>query len=111
VSPERDLVTDYAFGPGVSGWQVAWSRLNPFAPSMRVPSLFAIMLRTAELNDVYRRQEKRELADLFIAPPLEQFSMLNFRPSAQIAAVGYRAARQALAAWQPPSGVAPDAST
>jgi predicted acylesterase/phospholipase RssA/CRP-like cAMP-binding protein len=105
VSLERDLTTDYSFGDGVSAWEVLWSRINPLAPRVKAPTLFATLLRANEVNSVYLKRTQQRLADLYFRPPVERFAALNFSPYEQIIAIGYREAQQTLAAWQASGGV------
>lgn len=103
VSLERDLTTRYQFGESVSGWQVAWSQINPFAPKVRAPSIFATLLRANEVNSVYQKRAQQRLADLTIRPPVENFASLNFAAYRDIIAIGYRAAQEALVKWPLPN--------
>lgn len=96
VVPERDLRDQYNFGPSVSGWHLLWSKLNPFAQPIRVPSIIATLTRAREANDVYRRQFKQRLADLYLSPQLERFPLLDFSRCDEIVEIGYQTARQAL---------------
>ena len=100
VTPEHDMAKPYTLDASISGWQVLWSRLNPFRQSLRVPSILEILARTLHLNDAYHRQQKRTLADLFISVPVGQFPQMDFRTVDVIAEAGYQAARQAIAVWQ-----------
>lgn len=99
VSVAVDMLHDYAFDAGVSGWQVLWRKLNPWAQSLPVPSIFATLVRSSELTSYAQHEAKRALADVFISPAVDQFSWLNFRPVEALAEAGYRAAREALAQW------------
>jgi hypothetical protein len=60
------------FGPSVSGWDLLWRRINPFAQRLRAPSLFGSIMRTVEINDAYRMKSPafRRVADLLIDLPL-----------------------------------------
>jgi predicted acylesterase/phospholipase RssA/CRP-like cAMP-binding protein len=98
VSLERDPGSNYSFGPSVSGWQVLSSRIR--RQPLNVPSLFASLLRTMEINEVHSRKAKLDLADLLIAPPISEFSLLEFDAWEQIIDVGYRAGQEAIAAWK-----------
>jgi NTE family protein/lysophospholipid hydrolase len=101
AAPSHDKSRNYRFGESVSGWRVLAGRLG-LAKKVRVPSLFGSMLRTIEINSVYitRSPAFRQLADLIIQPPVEQFRVLDFDAHATIIEVGYQAAREQIAAWQ-----------
>lgn len=100
VTPERDMLKSHMLGSSLSGWQVLWSRLNPFAQPLQVPSILETLSRSRELNDAYQVQLKRSMTDLFITSPVAQFPGMDFSQGKQIAEVGYQAAREAIARWQ-----------
>lgn len=100
ASPRTEKLRNYQFGPSISGWQVLWSKLNPFVPSMRVPSIFHLLTRSTEINSVYRLPAIVGLADVLIAPAVERFRTLDFAAYDAIINVGYEAARQQIETWQ-----------
>ncbi len=104
VSSPRYRQKAYRFGPGVSGWRVLGQRLNPFVPAPAVPSLLGSLMRVLGVNSLYRAEAVCPLADLIIRPPVRGIGLLEFDAYAEIIEVGYRAARQALAAWSPEVG-------
>jgi predicted acylesterase/phospholipase RssA/CRP-like cAMP-binding protein len=100
VSPEIDLVQDYAFGSGVSGWQVLLSRFNPLEKQVQVPSIFENILRSMSIADVHRVRSMLGLVDLYVCPAVGHFGVLDFSRYSEIIEIGYHAARQAIEAWQ-----------
>jgi predicted acylesterase/phospholipase RssA/CRP-like cAMP-binding protein len=101
VSPPREGTKRYEFGTSISGWRVLWSRLYPFVPRLRVPSLVGSLMRAQEINSVHRMKSIQPLADLLIQPDVRQFGVLDFASFAPIIEVGYQVASEALAEWQP----------
>jgi predicted acylesterase/phospholipase RssA len=97
VSVGSDPGADYQFGTYVSGWQVLGSRLRRHP--VNVPSIFGSIMRSMEVNEVHSRGAKLELADLLIAPPIAEFSILGFDAWEKIIAAGYNSAREAIAEW------------
>jgi len=105
VSPEIDLVQDYRFGPGISGWQVLVSRLSRPKNNIQAPSIFENILRSMSIADVNRVRSMLGLVDLYLCPPVGRFGILDFQCYAEIIEIGYQAAKQAIEAWQRhPSG-------
>lgn len=104
VFPEVDLVKEYQFGPSVSGWQALFGKLNPLSGDIQAPLIFESLLRVIALNDVHQARSKRELADLYIRPPVERFNILGFQAYAEIIQIGYQAANQEIAAWKKAPG-------
>jgi predicted acylesterase/phospholipase RssA len=97
VSVGRDPGADYQFGTHVSGWQVLGSRLR--RQPVNVPSIFGSIMRTMELREVHARRSRYALADVLIAPPVDEFSILEFDAWQRIIDAGYRAAQGAIAEW------------
>jgi predicted acylesterase/phospholipase RssA len=99
VSPKKDLGEDYNFGPSISGWQLLMSRLNPRGSKSKTPSLFAIIMRAAELNEVYLRGPKLAAADLLIEPPITGVSTLEFEAYQKTIRLGYEYTVPLARAW------------
>jgi len=101
ASPARCRLEEYDFGPSISGWQVLWRRLNPFAAPMQVPSVLSILTRTLDVNGMYRTGAIRHLADLVVQLPLEEFGILEFESYERIVEIGYNTTRKHLEEWEP----------
>ncbi len=99
VSAEANLGENYQFKTSLSGWQVLWSRLNPFKLAMQTPPLLDTLERIMEFNSVRRKAAEHNLASLYIRPPVQQFAALDLNTYEQIIDIGYQAGRQALQAW------------
>jgi len=100
VSSEHDLRQEYPYGDAISGWRVLWSRINPLALPIKVPSMAAVLLRAVEIASVaMQRGAILRGVDLYIRLPVQQYGMLDFQAAPAIIDVGYRAARTSLAEW------------
>lgn len=104
VFPEVDLEREYSFGSSVSGWEVLLRKLNPFSNSASAPLIFENILRVIALNDVQLAKAKSHLCELYIAPPVGSFGILEFQSYEKIIEIGYRAGMEAIDRW-----IAPDA--
>jgi predicted acylesterase/phospholipase RssA/CRP-like cAMP-binding protein len=100
VSPPEDMAAEYSFGPSLSGWRLLWNRINPLSERIQVPSLGASLMRTLELNSVYKVKSEQTLADLVIQPDVKGFSLLDYPAYQAISEVGYQEARKQLSRWQ-----------
>jgi predicted acylesterase/phospholipase RssA len=114
VMPLEDLVNEYRFGDSISGPRAALSMINPF-DRMSVPMIYGTLLRVMALHEVHQEEAKRRLADVYLAPAVEKYDILDFGSYDPIIETGYRAAQEALANWQnttwaPASGAAGNAS-
>lgn len=99
ASPACCKLEEYDFGPSISGYQVLWKRLNPFAAPMQVPSVLSILARTLDVNGMYRTAAIRHLADLVVSLPLEEFGILEFESYERIVEIGYDTTRECLKKW------------
>ncbi len=99
VTPEQTLTDDYHFGPSLSGWQVLWQRLNPFATNLKVPSLLAITLRSVQLAGLHQQKIQSHIASLYLRPPVGHFNLLDISSFDEVIEIGYQTGRQELEAW------------
>jgi len=96
VSPPKEIIQDYQFGPSISGWQVMWSHLNPLVKSINVPTLAGNLLRSMEINSVYKVKTTETLADVLIQPDIKDFGILDFASFEPIIEIGYQASIEQL---------------
>jgi predicted acylesterase/phospholipase RssA len=99
VSPSEEKAWSYQDKAGISGWQILWSRLNPFVKRIETPSLVANIMRSLEINSVHQIKNKQRLADVLIQPDVGQFGMLDFSSYQSISEAGYLTSREELARW------------
>jgi NTE family protein/lysophospholipid hydrolase len=102
VSPPVDLAENPDYGDHLSGFRVLWSRINPFTPAMKVPNIAAILQRSGELSSKRTQKElvNAHLADLYLRPPVEHFSLTDSSAVDEIATIGYESALEQIALWQ-----------
>ncbi len=101
VSPEKDLKAAAELTSELSGWQVLWQRLNPFAEEAAVPGILDVLARTVVVGSV-RRQKAQAAAGqaaLYLRLPLDTWKLLDLHAAAEIAAAGYQAAREPIRQW------------
>ena len=103
VSTAVDLAGNPQLGDYLSGWQVLWHKINPFATPFRVPNIAMILRRAVELGGEQHRIDliRQGAADLYLRPPIEKFGLFDFKSIDQIVEVGYRFAREKIAEWPP----------
>ncbi|MBX7219832.1 MAG: cyclic nucleotide-binding domain-containing protein [Blastocatellia bacterium] len=87
VSPEEDVrITESAFP---SPWKLALRRLFG-RPVPKVPNILDVMTRSALLSSIHSANQIAKRADLYLEPPVESFSMLDFAPLEALAEAGYQ---------------------
>ena len=99
VMPLEDLVKDYHFGDSISGLRAVLSMVNPYDDTS-APIIYETLVRVMALHEAHQEEAKRRLADIYITPPVEKYNILDFGSYEPIIEAGYRAAQEALAAWQ-----------
>lgn len=103
LSPPGEALQGYEFGPSVSGWQLLWNRLNPFARASpkrhNAPSLMSILLRAQEFHGIQSVRATQGLVDLLIEPAVAHIRIDAFEAYQAVHDIGYQAATQALAGW------------
>lgn len=100
VSEPVEAHVETGVGPVLSGWDVLWRKLVPWAPTITAPSLAATIMRTGSLSGAYNLDASMQLADLSVTPPVGSFGVLDFEAYQQIIDAGYKAACRELEQWQ-----------
>jgi NTE family protein/lysophospholipid hydrolase len=91
----------YNFGPSVSGWKALAGRMKVLGVRLRAPNLVGSVMRATEINSANRMRSPafRALADLLIEPPVGGYAIHGYSAWEPIVEIGYKAAKEALAAW------------
>lgn len=97
LTPPKDDLQNYAFGPSLSGWTLFRNRINPFAKRMRAPSIMDVLVRSISARSVESLRETLKMVDILIEPNLEQFSSSDWDTFEAQYAVGLEAGRATLA--------------
>ncbi len=96
LSTSSPVNGQYNFGPSLSGWQVLFSRLNPFVKEIKAPSLVDVVGGIVYSNNRYRLNEVWRSADLLVRVPVEAYGLLEFDKYRQIIDLGYQSTREQL---------------
>jgi predicted acylesterase/phospholipase RssA len=92
VSPdEDDLVGDDVLALPANRQVVAW-RLHPLLPSVEVPNLASVIVRTMTVSSSGHQPEK--LADLTLRPAIDGYGVVDFEAIDELVALGYNAAME-----------------
>jgi NTE family protein/lysophospholipid hydrolase len=100
VSPRRDLAVDPSYCELPSAWQILWSRINPLAKPMNVPSILAIMMRTLMLSSAHSANVEMKKVDLCLSPPIDAFGLFDWHHIDKIVDAGYQDARKKIEEWK-----------
>jgi len=84
---ETDL---HNHGDWLSGWQILWTKFNPFATLPKVPSQADVQSRLAYVSCVRQLEEvKNAVYCDYIRPPIDKFGIMQFEAFEEIRDVGY----------------------
>ena len=99
VSSGETLTVDFPYEEMPTSWQVARSWLNPFAPTLKVPTLADILMRTVTVSSLGKQQQALEAADLMLRPPVGDFGLLESTAMDVLIERGYQYTKERLATW------------
>ena len=100
VNEREDLLHNTDSLGGISGWQLLWSRLNPMASRINMPSMVQILTRSSMIGGLAQQKKMHAgLADLYLRPPVIQFPLTGYAQAQAISEAGYRYARESLERW------------
>lgn len=101
VVPPLDADLGAVGEPSSSGWRIAWNRINPWGPAIRMPGIVSVLQRAGTLGSIYNRQRmiSEDIADLYIRPPVEQLKILDTSVADEADRLGYAHGVTELAAW------------
>ncbi len=97
LSTRKDYRIDYDHVP--SGWALLRQRLLRSRKRIRLPGLATLILKSTEIGTVARVRELGGQANLLLAPPVTQFSILDVSRFHDVVEAGYLHARDALPEW------------
>jgi predicted acylesterase/phospholipase RssA len=84
----------------LSGWKLLWSRVNPFARSIRVPNLTTILARSATLRPSPPQPPRAADIDLLFEPPVSHIRLLDWSALETLVDIGYRSTLERLEQYQ-----------
>jgi predicted acylesterase/phospholipase RssA/CRP-like cAMP-binding protein len=73
-----------------SGFEILWSKINPFGSRAEIPGIFEILYRTMNLSTQARLLQTRDQADWLIEPPVKDFGITDFKAFETLVEMGYR---------------------
>ncbi|HEV3452255.1 MAG TPA: cyclic nucleotide-binding and patatin-like phospholipase domain-containing protein [Acidimicrobiia bacterium] len=79
----------------LSGWRVLFDRLDPRTPSLDTATIGQIMMRLTELGNA----GGEDRGDLYIRPPVDAFTIGDFKAFDRLVEIGYQAGIEAVDSW------------
>lgn len=87
------------YGLSLSGTRALWLRLNPWSEPRHLPSIRNVLMRSIVLNSDSERRKMKELADLYLQPPLGGFRFNDFSRGREMAEVAYEYSMKMIEPW------------
>jgi NTE family protein/lysophospholipid hydrolase len=104
VSPFQDLKIDPDYNEPPTAGRILWSRVSPFAERLSLPSLGEILSRVSSLPSVQAVETLKRQASLYLHPPVDAFSIIDFKRIDELVEIGYRDTLKTLEEWQKTRG-------
>jgi predicted acylesterase/phospholipase RssA/CRP-like cAMP-binding protein len=82
------------------GWPHLWRSLNRFSRKAAFPNIMDILMRSATLSTSSAAERSRAEADLYIHPPVDNFSGVGWGAIDRLVEIGYEHACQSIIAWK-----------
>lgn len=82
-----------------SGWPHLLRALNPLDKRRAFPNIVRILTRMATLSSTHDQDAMRDVADLYLHPPVEGVDMLDWGTIEPVVEMGYRYASDKIAEW------------
>ena len=79
--------------------EVLWHWLNPWSKPIECPNLPDILALSMGINSIKNHKQSFAVADLALAPPLEQYGIFEFKAIDEIINVSYQYALDRIANW------------
>lgn len=70
--------------------RLLWNRLLPWKKTDSIPNIASILTRSVDCGSDLNKELNRELAHLFLTPPVESYALLDLGRIDEIVEVGYR---------------------
>jgi NTE family protein/lysophospholipid hydrolase len=107
VSPAVELTTKTATCAEMSGWPHLWRLLNPWSTAATFPNVLEILTRTATMSSAYGSERTRAEADLYLHPPTDRISPLDWAAIDTAVEIGYRYASEKIKVWREAVALSP----
>ncbi len=89
VSADENLLHNTNHEGPVTGWQVMASWLNPMKKSFQIPNIVAILRRSSIISSLAHCNKMKDLADVYLEPPVKQYKLGDFPQGEKIWQIGY----------------------
>ncbi len=100
VNAREDLLNNTDNSGGISGLKILINKLNPMAPKIKIPNMIETLSRASIIGGLAQRKKMMDgYADLYLQPPVSNYSLRDYKHAEQIAEIGYHYALEEFGAW------------
>jgi len=104
VCERVDLRTTAPYVEELSGWKLLLNRMIPGRTRHHIPSFVSILARTAMLASAYQQEAVKRNVNLYVHPPVDQFSGFAWQEIDRIVEIGYRHGLEIVDRWLAENG-------
>jgi CRP-like cAMP-binding protein/predicted acylesterase/phospholipase RssA len=100
VSPAAELRVQSGTHAELSGWPMLWKRLNPFGEKTKLPHLFGILYRAAQLGSICSSAAIKRKADLYLQPPTTEIDLFDWKSAHKLIDTAYQHCLNDIEQWK-----------
>lgn len=90
VNAREDLLNNTENVGGMSGWKLFLNKFNPMVKTIKYPNMIEILSRASIIGGLAQRKKMMNgIADLYLQPPVNKFSLRAYKRGDIIAQKGY----------------------
>jgi lysophospholipid hydrolase len=89
----------YEYGTHLSGWWLLWNSWNPFAETVKVPSMGDISDMLIWVSSEQHRKNVKLASDLHLTPPIQNYGTLEYDKFEEIVEKSYHYAKPIIDDW------------
>lgn len=89
----------YMWGNQLNGWWVLWNSLNPFAKTVKVPSMGDLSYMLSWCSSEKHRRDSRRICDLYLKPPVSYIGTLEYDKFDEIIEQSYIYSKDIIRTW------------
>lgn len=100
VNAKQDLLNNTDNYGGISGWRLLLDKINPLVDNDNSPNLIEILSRASIIGGLAQRKKGMDgIAELYLQPPVNEFSLTAYKQAEEIEEIGYQYALKELQRW------------
>ena len=101
VNIKEEMLNNTAFEGKLSGFDILLNRLNPFSKKIVMPSMIEVISRASTIGGIAQQKKSMQgIADLYLQPPVNNYSLMEYKKGFDIAEKSYEYVLPILKDWK-----------